>query len=117
MSASGDDNVATGHSFEAIIFSSYLIQYLENGVLTGIYLKDERFGNLDDIVFELNRKNILCIQARESGTDAEITVGYFINNGKNDKISLFKRFFNSYFFKYFGISDCNSIYPPVGLKS
>jgi len=96
MSAIGDKSHAIGDSFEATVFSDYAIKLLDKGILSGIFLKDERFGNIDDIVFEINNNILHCIQAKASRTSDEINLGFFINIKKNKIKSLFQGLYDSY---------------------
>lgn len=96
MSSKGDDSQAIGDDFEAIIFGDYIEKYLKEGILTGVYLKDERFGNLDDIVFELNSNILHCIQAKGSKSMEEFTIGNLLNIKKGKKFSLFQNLYNSF---------------------
>lgn len=96
MSSIGDDSQAIGDELEATIFGDYFKKYLKEGVLTGIYLKDDRFGNLDDIVFELNNNILHCIQAKGSKSSEEMTIWKLFDIKKNKKFSLFQKLYNSY---------------------
>lgn len=82
MSAIGDVSQAIGDDLESTIFSKYIFKYLNQGILTGIYIKDDRFGNFDDMVFELNQTTLYCIQAKGSMQDKDITLGYFFTKEK-----------------------------------
>jgi len=96
LSSKGDDSQAIGDDFEAIIFGDYIRKFLETGVLTGVYLKDEKFASLDDIVFELNHNILHCIQAKGSKSVDEITIGYLFTRKKGKKFSLLEKLYNSY---------------------
>lgn len=96
MSSIGDNSLAIGDELEATIFGMYFRKYLKEGVLTGIYLKDVRFGNLDDIVFELNNNILHCIQAKGSKSYEEMTVWKLFEIKKDKKLSLFQKLYNSY---------------------
>lgn len=96
MSSIGEDSQAIGDDLEATIFSDYIEQYIKNGLLTGIYLKEAKFGNLDDIVFELNYNVLHCIQAKGSKSRDEMTIGDFLNIKTGEQYSLFQKFYDSY---------------------
>ena len=96
MSAKGDESQAIGDDFEATIFADYFIDFLEKGILTGIYLKDERFGSADDIVFELNKNILHCIQAKGSRSYREITLNYLFRIPKGKKKSILQNLYESF---------------------
>jgi len=96
LSSIGDDSQAIGDELEATIFGDYFKKYLKEGVLVGIYLKDDRFGNFDDIVFELNNNILHCIQAKGSKSYEEMTIWKLFEIKKNKKFSLFQKLYNSY---------------------
>ncbi|MFW9998065.1 MAG: hypothetical protein ACFFD4_38840, partial [Candidatus Odinarchaeota archaeon] len=75
-------------------FSKKIDTFLREG-LSGIYLKDERFGNVDDVVFEINDNTLCCYQVKESERDSQITLGFFTSAEESGK-SLLERFFESY---------------------
>ena len=96
MSSKGDDSQAIGDDLEATIFAKYFRKYLRKGNLTGIYLKDEKFGNADDIVFELNSNILHCIQAKGSKSHKEITIWDLFKTTEKKKLSLFQKLYNSF---------------------
>ena len=96
MSSKGDDSQAIGDDLEATIFAKFFKKYLKKGNLTGIYLKDDRFGNADDIVFELNSNFLHCIQSKGSKSHKEITIGEWFNPHEKKKLSLIQKLYNSF---------------------
>jgi len=64
--------------------------------LTGIYLKDERFGNADDVVFELNNNILHCIQAKASKTEKEMILSDFFKIPTKKNNSLLQKLYSSY---------------------
>jgi len=96
LSSRGDDSQAIGDDFEATVFGDYIDKYLEKGILTGVYLKHEKFGNWDDIVFELNNNILHCIQTKASKTRDEITLGALFTIKTGKEFSLFQKLYSSY---------------------
>ncbi|KKK75095.1 hypothetical protein LCGC14_2877190, partial [marine sediment metagenome] len=59
-------------------------------------MKDERFGNVDDVVFELNNTILHCIQAKASKTEKEMILSDFFKIPTKKNNSLLQKLYSSF---------------------